>query len=455
MYINQFSDGRIRRPYLALGDHGKDRPLLSRASRALFERFDLLRESPLHVPDTADPVAGMHYGFDAIEAAVDRQLRRNTALKQWVESALLEHPLWPPASLGISVMGPSQVFMAALIAKMAKMYFPETITILGGSHVTLLSGEMSRNRRYLENVDMILPGHSEQEFVEVISALDGTTPTARTSTAHPANEPMFDYIPLFSPEQLALYPQSRLTLPVQFTRGCYYARCTYCTYPVVEPQVTKLYPENARAAFEHLANLHGTRRFSIKDSLFTPAMLDHLSRALLREPEAAFKWSVTTKVSRQLIKLAPRLASAGLATVELGVETIHSNGQRLFDKFASQQDIEDVVLAFAHSDIVVIVNLIFGLPGETIRQAQYQLAWFQELQRSAPPGMVDCSLNMLEVVRGSPLAVGKTDGVEVRGIAPWAYCYDWNAPAWRRDFAPQLTGAELRPSGQHAHPDAA
>ncbi len=441
MHINRYQNGPVRRPYAALGDHGKDRPLLREASANLFESFGLDCEQTLHVPDTGSAVAGMHYAFNTLWRAIDKQISTASPLARWVEQSLAEAPDWPPPVLGLSIMGPSQVFLSLLILKLAKLNWPSITTVIGGSHVTLLADEIRKDERYRKYVDHLLPGHSELELVELVHRIKGGTEQPALSQPA-AQSPPFDYLPLFDKSQLALYPSSRLTLPLQFTRGCYYAKCTYCTYPVVEPVVTKLYARQARDTMARLQDLHGVDRFSIKDSLFTPAMLDRLSRAVVESPRLDVRWSVTTKVSSKLVDLAPALASAGLSTVELGVETIHPRGQRLFRKQASREDIERVVLTLAQCGVVVIVNLIFGLPGESLVDAEEQLSWFQELRQAGPPGMIDCSLNMLEIVRGSPLAGERIDGLLLTGIAPWAYCHSWRAPDWRREFAPRLVAEE-------------
>ncbi len=448
LHVNRYQDGSVRRPYTALGDHGKDRPLLKNAATALFDSFDLGNAKALFLPDTADPVAGMHFSFETLQDAMDRFVSGQSPLRQWIEHTVLECEGWPPAVFGVSIMGPSQVFLGLALLKLAKRHSPAVTTVIGGSHVTLLADHIRADARYRQDVDHVLPGHSEREFVDLVASRTGRVSSGRAASPSRGGPP-FDYLPLFSPRQLSCYPAERLTLPMQFTRGCYYARCTYCTYPVVEPYVTKLHVPAARHAIEELVARYGVRRFSIKDSLFTPAMLERLSHALL-EPPLGVEWSVTTKVDQRLVELAPLLAAAGLRTVELGVETIHPRGQRLFQKYASLDLVEDVVHSFIQHEVVVVVNLIFGLPGETLDEAERQLAWFHGLQ-SGDAGLIDGSLNMLEIVRGSPLAQGRTDSLTVRGVAPWAYCYEWNAPAWRPDFNARLSSAELSQVGEPAH----
>lgn len=232
-------------------------------------------------------------------------------------------------------------------------------------------------------------------------------------------------------------------LPLQFSRGCPYGRCTFCTYPIVEPALSGLRPGEARAVIQRLVDDHGVRRFSLKDSLFTSVMLEQLAHELLRSTALEISWSATTKVSRRLIALAPTLAAAGVRTLEVGVETVHRQGQLFIDKRVTRRDVEDVVRALTGNGIAVVVNLIFGLPHEAEQDALAQLEWFRNLRQSAERGLIDCSMNILEVVRGSPIVSAEMLGSTVRGIAPWAYSYQWDAPEWRRDFAKILMDEEL------------
>ncbi|MGW0436637.1 B12-binding domain-containing radical SAM protein [Micromonospora sp. NPDC003197] len=415
---------------------------MAAAARWLFAHTGLCDTPPLHLPDTADPVAGMHYPVTAITTAVNVAATDPEPWRSWLEDQLRAACDRPPTMVGVSLMGPSQVFIGLLVLRLAKKIWPDVTTILGGSHVTLLHEEMRRDARLGSVADLVLTGHCEDEFVSTLACLSprGIRPPL-LPTPPRANTP-FEYLPTFSEQQLAHYDRRWMTLPVQFTRGCSYGRCTFCTYPVVEPQSTPLVPAAARATVDTLLRRHGIRRFSLKDSLFTAPMLHAFAQVLLVDPIPGIQWSATTKASRALIPLAPLLADSGLVTVEIGVETISPTGQRIFDKRADPVMLQELILALAAQGITVVVNLIFGFPGEQELEAQAQLAWFLRLQAAAPTDRVDCSLNMLEMVRGAPMVTHPPPGVELTGVAPWAFSYAWNAPAWRQEFAADLERVE-------------
>jgi len=427
----------MRRATNALGDHGKDRRLVAHAARSTFEATGLADAEPMYLPDGADAIAGMHFALDTLDAYVGRAINTSTFWTEWLEAELYSRFSGEPPVLGVSLMGPAQVFAALVVFKLTKQRWPTTLTVLGGSHATLLSREIAKDPRYRSDIDFVLPGHTEDEFVDMLARLReiGDVPAPGRS------KPPFEYLPRFSREQLLLYDPSKITLPLQFTRGCAYARCTFCTYPVVEPILTPFDVDGATAAITKLVEQYGIRRFSIKDSLFTGPMMDALADSLLANA-AQIEWSMTTKVTTSLAHRASKLGQAGLKTVELGVESIHRHTQALFDKRADRAIIENVILALAEANITVIVNLIFGAPGETIQDAQRQLDWFIAL-RSQAPSRIDCSLNLLEIVRGSPLEISPPAGTQLQGIAPWAYSYQWNAPPWRREFAQNLQAVQL------------
>lgn len=436
-YINKCSGRVPNRRAHTLGDHGKDRALLAAAAERFFSDTGLRTQPALHVPDTADQAAGMHVDFDALAAVVNHAIDDRSPWSSWLSGQIFDGYPKPPPVVGISIMGPSQVFLAAVILAMVKRRWPETTTVLGGSHVTLLAREITSDGRYRNDVDVVLPGHSEEAFCRLVNSV------ARPHRGPLGDEPTdFSYLPRFDSDHLTMFGSDLLTIPLQFTRGCAYARCTFCTYPVVEPHLTGFDVDRAQHAIAALVDRHGITRFSIKDSLFTVPMMLALAEILI-EKGPTVRWSATTKATRTLVQHAPRLAEGGLATLEIGVETIHPAGQALFDKRADRMMLEEVLLACAESGITVVVNLIFGLPGETVEQADRQLSWFLDLRRQAPRGRIDGSLNMLEIVRGSPLVQRPPAGVELFGVAPWAYCHNWNSPPWRASYVEELRRAEM------------
>ncbi|MEU4560188.1 B12-binding domain-containing radical SAM protein [Actinoplanes sp. NPDC023936] len=432
-YIRQFEDrdSVTEKNSAALGDQGKDRKLAATAASALYRQFALDPAGAMFVPDVATAEAGMHFSGPAINHAIEQHVSRGSDLAAWISHHLDEcqAELGTPGVVGVSLMGPSQVFASLLLLRLAKSRWRHSVTAAGGSHVTLLTGTAEGAAMIRQFADVTLPGHSEHEFTHLL--------TGRRS---PSSDE-FDYEPHFEPGQLARYRQSTLVLPVQFSRGCLYGKCTFCTYPVVEPVATRIDAARATAALRHLSERHGVSRFSLKDSLVPAKDLLALAQAVHADGLEVV-WSATTLPRRTLATMAAELAGGGLRTLEFGVESIHPANQQLMRKRSSPDEVEWMVEHLARAGIVSVVNLMFGFPGETQEQAAEQLAWAASLKQRHP-GAVDFSLNMLEVVRGSPME-RDTGRFGILGVAPWAYAYEWTPPPWRPEFAPSLLRLERR-----------
>jgi radical SAM superfamily enzyme YgiQ (UPF0313 family) len=254
----------------------------------------------------------------------------------------------------------------------------------------------------------------------------------------------FEYKPSLDRRALRLYDPQRVTLPMQLTRGCAFGQCSYCTYPAVEPSVD-IEPDWPRVTkvIAELIEATGVRRFSFKDSLFTAKNLRTLARVLV-DAELNIEWSATTLLNKTLTPdFLEALYCSGCRTLEFGLETIDPVGQRLFGKALDLAMCEQVISAGANAGIAVVINQILGWPGQTLASAESQMEWYESL-RSQSPELVRASFNLLEINRASPMATDPAKyGIALAGIAPWAFSFDWNAPAWRSTFVlPSQIGDE-------------
>jgi hypothetical protein len=439
-YIRRVAGDRLPRRSQTLGDHGKDRSLLQEAAQRVFCMFGFRPDDRLHVPEGADARAGMHVTNEALRRRTADFMAEQPEFVQWMLARVLR---WsrPPAVVGVSIMGPSQVFLALVLARAIKGVSPTSMVVFGGTHMTLLRGPWSAGAMYRGDVDGCLFGHAEQEFVSLVARVTGQQGAIGSGDGAPRH---FRYVPDFADEHLSLYARGSVTLPVQFSRGCSYAKCTYCTYPAVEPTVHGLRIEDAVTTFETLAERYGIRRFSLKDSLVPASVLDLLAAEIISSGNRPFEWAVTTKASRALIPLAAQLGESGMRTMELGIETTAADTQRAIRKRADVGMVEELVYALIGAGIVPVINLMFGFPGQSRQEAERDLDWYRALRAATAPGMLNCSLNLVEVVRGSPMAEVGMPGLRRGGIAPWAFAHTWNAPRWRGAFAETLRHEELR-----------
>lgn len=475
-FMSQFRDHARARETGAVGDHGNDRrAVVASYTNAHDTIRNFLFDQPgLHTPKGADPIPGMNFSFESIWVGINRA-KESGPWQQYINE--LFDKFEKPPVIGVSVMGPTQVFPALLIFEMAKERWPDdedgrpqVVTVLGGTHSTLLRKEIIKDPRYTHNangkrvIDAVLPGHSEDAFVDLIAKVKdnpGEMQNPYGELPHIGNisyPGAFIYHPLFNEEQLKHYDKKTTTLGVQFSRGCP-LECAFCSYSKAE----ELDPDEPLGAFRHqfrpkeaqetlaaLVEEYGVRRFSIKDSLFLSVWMKELSELLIEHGPHDIEVAATTKITEGLGKIAPLLAKAGFRTLELGIETIHPEGLKLFNKkHPSTENMEEIIHKLTGSGITVVTNLIFGLPNETEADARKQLAWAKKLQDRARdenhPGAVEFSFNSLDIARETPLSKQMGPGVEA-AIAPWAGVHAWDSPEWRQkaQFDKILLAAEMK-----------
>lgn len=92
-------------------------------------------------------------------------------------------------------MGASQVFPALVVLALAKKRWPATVTVAGGSHTTLLADNIRKGLRAGTGIGSILPGHSEESFVELLQGTVSSPAGHASSVSAVARD--FEYFPLF------------------------------------------------------------------------------------------------------------------------------------------------------------------------------------------------------------------------------------------------------------------
>jgi hypothetical protein len=436
-YLQQF-ELKSRFGEGVVGDHDNDEVRVSQARDHFLYSLCLPEVDSIRVPNCDDSNSSLPHNFDELSRAVQDMFRQGF-WPRFFDEHVFAGP--EPVVLGISLMGPAQVPLALVLARHAKRCWPRTTVVAGGSHVTLLADRIAGDVRYGGDIDLFLPGHSEHTLVEVLQRLQmGCGPTVQGVLRAgegwrrvPGLPPDKRLPPTFDADGLALYGGKTLTLPIQLGRGCGYGRCTYCTYPLVEDFEDVNITAITRRFVPSLLSFRPSR-LSVKDSLFTVPSMRAFGKVLAKET-GRLTWSATTKCSRAMDSSTMReLHAQGCTTLEMGIETIHPSSQRFFDKSARLADIEQVLDATVGAGIAVVINLIYGVAGESLADAQRQFAWWQSWKARSPNHVFGVH-SILQIDVKSPLAMHpERFGLRLGEPGPWAFTFPWNAPAWTPDF---------------------
>ena len=246
--IEQKFFGETVLPCLDIGP-GEDEEALRRI------RFGFLQHE--EVQDSATKLAASSFG-----------VWTRTLLKQSADQGKSPH------LFGVSLLHAGQVIPAAATSIIARELWPETLVLWGGPHVSGIGNAIQddlNERRFA--ADLFVTGHAEQTFVDLLDQI-----TCPESLLKPSGFKLGirggSVVPVF--EHLCLYDDPPV-LPAQSTLGCAYGRCTFCTYPIMEPIPAKLnLCITIGSVAERAQSINAT--VAIKDSLVTPRRLQEIGR---------------------------------------------------------------------------------------------------------------------------------------------------------------------------------
>ncbi len=408
-----------------VGDH--DRPAARlRAAQARFHAIasPLLPPPPHTMPE--DPVLTLPYEHKIVLDAAHGLL--DTPWGAWLRAQLIREPR--PDLVGISALYSGQVLWGLAIVTLFREIWPGVPVVWGGAHITALQDAIAADPRFQEAGDGFVIGHAEGSWVDLLTAVEHGEPwpetvlrpgTGRTPRARsfPSLTPAF--------HAAGLDGRPHLTLPAQTSRGCAYGRCRYCTYPAIEGGFRRLDADAWLPVVEQAA-ARGAR-VSFKDSLMVPRQLDEVAAQVA----GRVAWSACTKLHPRLdAGFLSRLASAGLATLELGIETLSPQGQMVIDKRQSPALLDQLLRAAERSGISLVVNTITGFPGvDPTKAAAWQRRAGSALA-SHPQLHAKLEHNRFQLERLSPLGREPAQhGLEIVGAWPWSSVLAWRPRAAR------------------------
>ena len=414
------------------GDHDKPRDLLRAIQRSV---VDDTREVGGEVPPSIlgeDPVLSLtmsHY-----EVHLLARVLKDSVLGDFVRDRL--RGVGRPDLLGVSVLFSGQVLWGLVVSQVARELWGDVSVVWGGPHVTALKPWIERDHAYGAMVDGFVFGYAERTWVELLDAVGAARPwpPAVGGAGHgavPTAAPGDEVVPVF--DALDAYGLPRLTLPAQTGRGCFYGRCTYCTYPAVEGRPRHMSLQALEAVVQQAAELGAV--VSLKDSLLLPGRLLEVAELVAGRVE----WSGCTKLHRRLdVELLGRLAASGCSTIEVGLETLSSTAQRLVKKKQAMELLVQVVDAATKVGLGLVVNYITGFPGEDLRAELLLLEHVQRLVQR--PGLrARVEHNTFQLERLAPMGrAPEKYGIRVVAGWPWASVLAWEPSRRRRSAALRL-----------------
>jgi radical SAM superfamily enzyme YgiQ (UPF0313 family) len=258
------------------------------------------------------------------------------------------------------------------VAEQLKARCPELLIVLGGPEIT------GDNAWVLESgcVDYAVVGEGEQTFAELLRMLEGGRDHGglipglwrRTAPALPLfRKPLPNLDEVSSPYLAGILnaADERLLL-LETIRGCVF-KCKFCYYPKSYDALYFVSEEKVRANLAHARQAGATEVVLLDPTLNQRKDFDAFLRLLAEENHGQqFTYFGELRAEGIRPETAQLLRAANFTEVEIGLQSIDPAAQTLMDRRNNLKAFERGVAALIDAGIKVKVDLIIGLPGDTL-----------------------------------------------------------------------------------------
>jgi hypothetical protein len=269
------------------------------------------------------------------------------------------------------------------IAERLKERRPDLRIIIGGPEVT------ADNAWVLDHpaVDFAAIGEGEQTFAELLAALiRHERPETAIVGLHVAGGPIPAFrqplpsLDLISSPYLAgiLDAADEQLLLLETIRGCIF-KCKFCYYPKSYDDLYFLSREKTIANLRHAAE-RGAREVVLLDPTLNQRKDFAGFVRLLAEcnPDRQFTYFGELRAEGITPEIARLLRDANFTEVEIGLQSVDPVAQELMDRTNNLRAFERGVRALRDAEISVKVDLIIGLPGDTVESVRRGMHYLRD-----------------------------------------------------------------------------
>ncbi|MCP2096659.1 ribosomal peptide maturation radical SAM protein 1 [Actinosynnema pretiosum] len=231
-----------------------------------------------------------------------------------------------------------------------------------------------------------------------------------------------------------------ITLPVEFSRGCWWGaktHCTFCGLNGATMAYRSKHPDSVADELKHMMDRYGVLDFFAVDNILDLGYFDTALPELerLRTDHSLF-FEVKANMDWAQLRAARR---AGVRSVQPGIESLSTEGLRALKKGATAFQNVRFLLGCAEFGVLPVWNILTGYPGETPASLLTQLNLVASLTHLEPP---DADVLAVHFDRFSPyVETPGTFGLTLsRPFPGYRFAYPGLSPAELWDIAYHFEG---------------
>jgi len=291
---------------------------------------------------------------------------------------------------------------ALWLAACLKRRRPDLRIVLGGPEITADNAWVLQHAA----IDYAVLGEGEQTFAELLAALlQHARPPVPIPGLYvlPDGPPPAPRIPLALLDEISspylegiLDAADERVLFLETMRGCVF-KCRFCYYPKSYDRLYTVSPERVLANLRHAAE-RGVEEVVLLDPTLNqrPDFPDFLELLVRGNPQRQFTYFGELRAEGMDDRLAERLRAANFAEVEVGLQSVDRQAQRLMARPINLPAFQRGVRALHEAGIRVKIDLIIGLPGDTVDSVRRGLEYLAALRPAC-----DAQVFQLSVLPGT------------------------------------------------------
>lgn len=302
----------------------------------------------------------------------------------------LENTIKDQRILGISIIFPSQILYALIIAKLAKEINRDLRIILGGAQITLFINDFINNATIFNYIDGFIVHEGEMALKILLDGKpqdqipnfyykenDGYRPSKSLGFVMPINE---YETPDFEGFDLKSYPKG--ILPIRTLRGCFWGKCRFCAYSYVSGEFRLSDAKLVVNTIKMLTEKYRVTKFEFIDSSVPANYLKHIAEEIIRN-NLKIRWYCRANYQEDFknMEFVRQLKKSGCESLIMGLEAGSDRVIQYMRKM--QKDIEsvrEIARILWSEDIRSVLYVMLGFPTETKAEMEKTIDLVMELK---------------------------------------------------------------------------
>lgn len=285
-----------------------------------------------------------------------------------------------PDVVGFSILLRSQLAYALALSKLIKSKDEKIKIIFGGAS---LSGKDFHDVNKLvycsKLVDFIIREAAESQFLSILKNLNIRPKIRKNERKLECEKPFaLSYFPDYSDFDLDGYFIPKVILPIHISKGCTWARCTFCQAAMAGPKFISKEISKIINEIKFLKNKYNACHFYFIAPEVPAFLLNKIADALIRNKLKIYYSAYVRPTSCINNALLKKLYKSGCRIINYGIESFTQRILDLMNKGTHVKDILNLLKRTKKVRIKTYCWYIIGFPSQTEEELRNELSIIRE-----------------------------------------------------------------------------